>query len=562
MIAVPRLRTDAPRLSHVAGLDVLRVSGSFYDMGYQHGQALAEKIRRGPVPYFKQYLERVIGGAMKGPLSPVVWGLMRQVLGRRVLKQLPRFAHETLEGLAAGADLPLASLIDGYTMPDSFLWVASRMMQMQRPGPAIAHRLMLGMGCTSAIAWGDATEDGRLLHARNFDFYGVGPWPEAATVIFAQPDHGQRYVSVASAGVPLGGVTAMNEAGLTLTVHQHLFTDRARLGGVPTGLVGDIVMREAESLDDAEKILREQRPIGCWTYLVTDGRTRQVLCFEENPDRKAVRRTGASASTFGYANVYLDEALGATEVNLYPSYWRHNANRHRRANALLEERAAPHTPASMGAILADAGGIDCRISGAIGMLMTVGSVVFRPEDGTLWVGSGAAPTSIGDYVPLSLSNQGHAPAAGAFTTTAEDTPAFEAYRDAYLAYFDDSDFVRARANLRRAIELSPNETLYHVLEGFVAFLLDDAPSAHAAFDRALTLGHPHPERRATFHLWRGRAADMQGRRAAAVRDYRACLGRPGDPAVHAAASRNLRRPYPPGAKKLTVDFVYADVMAP
>lgn len=554
-------RVDRPRLERVEGIHVLRVRGDFYEMGHQHGEALADRIGVGPVPYFKKYLERAVAGPFEGPWSPVAWGVIRHLLAKRVEKKLPDFARQTLEGLAAGANLDLESLLDGYTMPDSFLWIASRMMQMKKPGPAVAHRLSMGLGCTSAIAWGDATADGRLLHARNFDFYGVTPWPAETTVIFAEPERGQRYVSVASAGVPLGGVTAMNEAGLTITVHQHLFTAETRFGGIPTGLVGDIVMREAENLDDAEKILREHTPIGCWTYVVTDGNTREVLCVEENPSRKAVRRTKSEDTTFGYANVYLDEALGATEVNLYPSYWRHNSNRHLRANALLEERAAPHTPQSMASILADHGGVDCRISGAIGMLMTVGSVVFRPEDGTLWVGTGEAPTSIGKFVPFSLSEDGHAPTAGALTTSSDDMPAFEAYRDAYLAYFDDRDSAAARANVKKALAHRPDETLYHALEGFLALDLGDATGAYDAFDRALELGHPHAERIATFHLWRGRAADRMGRREDAVRDYRQCLARVGDPNVHAAAKKNLAKAYP-AKKRFAIDFVYADVMAP
>ncbi|MEQ8985567.1 MAG: C45 family autoproteolytic acyltransferase/hydrolase [Deltaproteobacteria bacterium] len=564
MIAVAKEtapRAAKPVLERVEGINILRVRGNFYEMGYQHGEALAEQIARGPVPYFKKYLERAVAGPLRGAWSPVAWALVRQLLAKRVEKKLPTFARQTLEGLADGANLKLESLIDGDTMPDSFLWVASRMMQLQQPGPAVAHRLMLGLGCTSAIAWGDATTDGRLLHARNFDFYGVTPWPAETTVIFAEPERGQRYVSVASAGVPLGGVTAMNEAGLTITVHQHLFTDQTRFGGIPTGLVGDIVMREAENLDDAEKILKEHTPIGCWTYVVTDGERKEVLCLEENPNRKAVRRTKAEDNTFGYANVYLDEALGATEVNLYPSYWRHNSNRHRRANELLEQREGPLSPESMASILADHGGIDCRISGAIGMLMTVGSVVFSPTDRTLWVATGEAPTSIGTYVPFSLTEADHHPAAGTLTTSSDDTPAFEAYRDAYLAYFDEEDAAASRTQVKKGLTHQPEETLYHALDGFLALDLGDANGAHAAFDRALELGHPHAERIATFYLWRGRASDVLGRRDAAERDYRQCLARVGDPNVHAAAKKNLKKPYAK-KKKLTIDFVYADVMAP
>ena len=55
-------------------------------------------------------------------------------------------------------------------------------MRLGRAGPAVAHRVALGLGCTSAIAWDDATADGKLPHARNFDYHGVSCWPDTASV--------------------------------------------------------------------------------------------------------------------------------------------------------------------------------------------------------------------------------------------------------------------------------------------------------------------------------------------------------------------------------------------
>jgi tetratricopeptide (TPR) repeat protein len=354
----------------------------------------------------------------------------------------------------------------------------------------------------------------------------------------------------------------MNEAGLTLTVHQHMFTAETRLGGTPIGIVGDIVMRKAHTLADAEAILADHRPIGCWTYLVCDGRRREVLCWEENPDHRTARRTGPADSTFGYANIYLDPVLGATEQDLYPSYWRHNQARHRRANAALTERKAPLDAAAMAGILADTGDPRCRISESIAMLMTVGSVVFRPEDGVFWVATGDAPTSRNSFVPFSLATEDHAPEHGTLPAAPPDE-AFEAYRRAYLHAIDGGDVPAARRELERACALRPDEPLYHYLAGLVALRSGDVEPAAAAFDRAIAIGHHHPERVAAFHLWRARAHDLAGRRTQAVADYRAALARPADRAVFAAARRGLRRRFTAArAGKVTVDYTYADVAIP
>ncbi|HJL19491.1 MAG TPA: C45 family peptidase [Sandaracinaceae bacterium LLY-WYZ-13_1] len=559
-------RQGRGRLTRVGDVNVLHVAGSDYEMGFQHGRLLAEEIARGPIPYYRQVVEKMMGSSL-GPLSKIAWPTLQRTLGRRVARGLPAYVEETVRGLADGAGLDHQSFLDGCTMPDAMMWITARVMQLEGHGPAVAHRLALELGCTSAVAWGDATTDGALLHARNFDYHGVGCWPSTKTVLFHEPDHGQRYVSVTAAGVALGGITAMNEAGLSLTVHQHMFTDRTRLGGTPIGIVGDLVMREATDLDEAQRILESHRPIGCWTYVITDGPRREVLCFEENPDRRVAHRHDADDGTFGYANVYLDEELGASEVMLYGSYWRHNEGRHRRANELLEERRGTLDPQGMASILGDTGSTDCRVRDSIAMVMTVGSVVFRPEDGTVWVGTGEAPTSRGTYLPFSFEAGGHDPARGELRVGAledEDArDAFERFRQAYLAYVDDDDVHAARARMDEARGLAPEQPLYHSLAGILALAAGDAAGAAEALSAALELGHPDAERVASFHLWRGRAHDVLGRRDDAVKDYRWALGHYADPPVHAAAKRGLRRRFTARrARRIHPDVGLADVVMP
>jgi len=564
--AAPREQTIVRRmgrgwLARVADVHVLKVAGSPYDMGYQHGVLLSEEIRRGPIPYYRQMVEKLLGGAL-GPASGLVFPVLQKTIGRQVGKDMPEFARETLRGIAEGAALDPQDFLDGCTMPDSLMWVTARLMQLRGHGPAVAHRIALELGCTSAVAWGGATEDGALLHARNFDYHGVGCWPQNKAVIFHEPDEGHRYLSVAAAGVGLGGITAMNEAGLSLTVHQHMFTDRTRLGGIPIGLVGDMVMREASDLDEAQAILDAHTPIGCWTYVVTDGHAKETLCYEENPERSAARRY-RDEEAFGYANIYLDEQLGASEVNLYGSYWRHNEGRHRRANELLEAGRGAHAPQSMAEILGDTGSDACRVRDSIAMVMTVGSVIFRPEDGTVWVGTGDAPTSHGTFLPFTFAQEGYAPERGELTVQRDDAEAFERFRRTYVAYVDHSDLTAARGHMEEASRLAPDEPLFHFLRGLLHLEAGDAAGAEEAIGRALSLGHPDPERVAAFHLWRGRAMDVLGRRDEAKRDYRRALGHYADPPVHRAAKRGLRRAFTAKqARAVHVDIGLADVVLP
>lgn len=551
----------------VGGLHVIKVKGSDYEMGFQHGSLLRDEVRQGPLPYYRTYMEQTLGRTGLGSLAPLIFPAIRQLLGRQVALAMPPSTLATLRGLADGAGIPFAEIMDGATMPDSFLWLASKAMRLKRLGPAMHHRLALGLGCTSAIAWDQATADGRLLHARNTDYHGVACWPRTTTVTFHEPDEGQRFASVGAAGIPLGGFTAMNEAGLSMVVHQHMFTDRTAFGGIPICVVGDLIMRRAETLTDARKILAEHRPIGCWTYLIADAHRRELLCWEENPERNRAIEVPRAKQTFGYANIYLDEALGASEVNLYGSYWRHNHGRQKRATQLLERRTTPHDPESMARILADPGDPECRIRNSIAMLMTVGSMVFRPEDGVFWVASGEAPTSQGTYLPFDLSQESPAPEHGSLNPTqGSESPArqaFECYRLAYLAAVDGGDWSGGLRHLDRAVEHQPQQPLYQFLRALLNLKRETPEAASLALDRAIALGHPDSERRAGFHLWRARANDLRGRRTEALRDYRASLGHHADPPVRRAALRGLRRRFRPAqARRIDVDFTFADVISP
>jgi len=551
----------------VHGLNVLSVAGTFHEMGRQHGALLAEDIRRGPLPYYRSFVEKIARGAAPGPLGGVLRQAMRKTVGRSVAHGMPPFALETLRGMAEGASLPFEEVLEGATMPDTLVWLAARLVELKRVPPAVRHRLALGLGCTSAIAWGGATQDGKLLHARNLDYHGVSCWPSTSTVLFHTPARGQRYVSCTAAGVPMGGFTAMNEAGLTLTVHQHMFTHRARLGGTPIAIVGDIVMREAKTLEDAEAILAQHRPIGCWTYLVADGNKREVLCWEEDPGHRATRRIKTNEEVFGYANIYLDEHLGETERDLYPTYWRHNHGRFARANQLLRERRGQLDAEGMAAILGDIGDERCRLRDSIAMALTVGSVVFRPEDGTFWVGSGEAPTSHGAFIPFSLRTMEHAPEAGTLNPGDAIDPrardAFERFRRAYVAYMDHEDVAGARRELSMACESAPTQPAYHAVAGILGLSDGDAADAARMLDRAIALGHPDEPRLASFHLWRARAADVAGDRATATRAYRTVLGMNADAPVRAAAESGLSRPFTRRrASRVHVDMSLGDVMAP
>jgi tetratricopeptide (TPR) repeat protein len=307
---------------------------------------------------------------------------------------------------------------------------------------------------------------------------------------------------------------------------------------------------------------------------VADGKSRRVLCFEQNPERHVAKFVGGDAkaspeaSTFGYANIYLDPELGNSEVALYGSYWRHNLGRHQRVNELLKSNAGQLGPAQMGGILADQGATArCRIRDSIAMVMTVGSVVFSPEDGAVWVGVGKAPTSRGEFIPFSFKELGEAKSLQRFTTPSPADSgadvAFEQFRRAYVAYLDRNDTAAALGHIETALELAPEQSIYAYVAGLLALELGRSQRAVLAFDRALALGHADEERVAAFHLWRARALDLEERRSEALTAYRYAIGLRADQAVRTAAVAGLTKRYNRRkASAIHVEMSLGDVAMP
>jgi hypothetical protein len=567
--------TSSP-YERVDGVHVLSVRGTDYEMGFQHGQMLRDSIPRGPVPYFARYVEKLLSAGLVGRFGGVASGVLGTALsltvGQRIAKRFPTRVLDAMNGLADGAGLSRKELRRAVTMPETYLWVGSVYKKVFRSPMAPRYGVPV-IGCTSAIAWGDATTQGRMLHGRNFDYQGVGVWDREQAVVFHEPADGQKYVSVSAAGVLLGGVTAMNESGLSLVVHQHIACTDFDLEGLPIGVIGDEVMRYAKSIDDARRILDSHKPNGAWTYVITSSRESRAIAYEVTCDKRAVVEPGdlprnghgcsKEGGVFGYSNVYLHKDLQPTEVDFYPSYWRNNMARFRRANQRLHEAYGTIDADVIASILGDVGdGEACRFA-SISALTTVASVVFDAGRGLVYVATGRPPVCNRSYIAFDLNAQRarldlpRVVGGGRIEEAARD--AFDAYRDAFEAHFNHADVATARREVARARALQPRQPVYAFVAGLLDLAAKDAQSALSSFDVALGLGHVDPQRTAAFHLWRGRTLDTLGRRDEALASYRKARAE-GDPNVRAAATRHERKRYK--HRSPAVEWSFGDVISP
>lgn len=553
----------------------VNVRGSMSQMAGQLGKRLSDQIHDGPIPFFATYLETVLRkNSPVARLSGVLrWATHRWVT-QRLEDNLPGEFYDAARALANAAGLELESVLKAYLMPESFLWVLAKYHGVLGTAATAGLGSPPSFGCTSAVMRPPAAAT--PLHGRNFDYFGVEHWDKQATVVFYHPDDGLDYVAVSSAGILGGGITAMNAAGLTLTVHQH-FVDELDLDGVPIGWAGDVAMRRAHTIEEAVAVLRDHPPVAGWTYVMTEGDTGRAAIFEVAPGRENFYTIPSSQDRFGYANLYWGSNFVDAELDYYPQYRRANHARQERVDERLAAiDAAPEDvgPRQIASILGDFVDPDTerrRLFGkSIANVNTVASVVFEPAKRRVWVAAGGSPTARNWFIPFRLdAGDSHTggPDLGErpFITDrgwhqSAHGQAFELYRKACHRYWAGESDSRLLILIEHALALWPREPNLHVLAGLLALRIGRAKRAEGAFRRALEQ-IAEPARRAEIGLFLAWALDLQEQRGAAKYLYKRILRDDAcdEPTRKRARLGRWKRFTQSQAEHLPLDFVYAGV---
>ncbi|MEZ4459536.1 MAG: C45 family autoproteolytic acyltransferase/hydrolase [bacterium] len=546
-------------------LSYLNVSGSLSEMAYQHGTRLRTKVQTGSIAYFSKYLVKVLANSpLHSAAYTLDWGTQR-LLGQKMRKQVPEEFRRAVSALADGAEMDEETVWSAYLMPETFLWVVGTYHKLLGTKSAQGLGAPPMFGCTSAIAVPPKAPT--TYHGRNFDYFGIDYWDKNQVVAFHRPDSGLDYVSVTSAGMIGGGITSMNSAGLTFTMHQHFPRD-LDLKGVPVGVAGDYAIRNAHTIDEAVAILREFPPVAGWTYVMSEGDTGRAAVYEVAPGHENLTWLGSSGS-LGYANMYWGAALKDIEVDFFPEYRRCNVARQSRVSQCLRELPTTAGPIDIARILGDLNdpesGEQRLLGPTIVNVTTVASVVFEPENRRVWVAAGRSPTCRGWYVPFDLksgrpdlSTDPFLPFPG-WHESAQGR-AFENYRRAVAMVAAGEPDQAVLVHVEHALALDPEEPYLRVLAGLLSLRMNRPERAEGAFRRAIQdIGSP--DRRAEIQLYLGWSYDLLKRRTMARHTYKEVLNTPEADAVvkQRAHYGKWFRFDAERAKRLNIDLVYGGV---
>lgn len=244
---------------------ILHLRGTPYEMGFQHGSLLREDIQA----MYAQIIRRV-----KFYVSEDMLDELYDVMA----PYIPLEEKEEMRGLAHGADVTIRVVHWVHSIPE-----------LSEYGPKKRFRKGFKQtSCSNLVAFGKATSGGEVYQLRVLDWirnFGVQQWP---VVLVHHPDEGHGSVTFSYAGF-IGTVSGMNDQRLVFGEMGYGDPPAETLEGIPFIFLFRKLMREADSLADVERTIRNVKRTNSYVYVVSDAKALEdqtnALLFITDRDR-------------------------------------------------------------------------------------------------------------------------------------------------------------------------------------------------------------------------------------------------------------------------------------
>lgn len=217
---------------------ILHLKGTPYEMGFQHGKLLKDKIKKN------------IGSIVDVGLNNER-GKTRLEEFKKALPQMMKFISQDiideLHGLADGSEIPYDKILLVNLFPELF-------------------------HCTGIIAKGEATQDRNLYHVRVLDYILAKNLQSTAVLMVVEPTGKHAFLNVGYAGF-VGSVTGMNHEKISVGEIGGL--GYGYWEGVPMAFLIREILEKASTFEQAEEILRTSARTCEYFYLIADGKSQK-----------------------------------------------------------------------------------------------------------------------------------------------------------------------------------------------------------------------------------------------------------------------------------------------
>lgn len=252
-----------------------------------------------------------------------------------------------------------------------------------------------GAACRQLVVWGDRSDGGKLMHARNLDWRDYGGrilQNNHLVADYAPTAAGQhRYLLMTWPGLT-AGITGANERGITIAYNQ---LGPTRNGATritePTFFTIKRALRTCKTLAEAVDLIRAAKPRDNGSIMISDATAKSAVVVELIDGKVGVRDAG-NRPMIGNAN----HATRDSGVK--------GARRYGDADAptcsVASGITGPLGPDEMQGVMRHG-----RVMQSINLL----SVVFVPADNRMYVAATKAPAARGKFTPLEMFTDDTAP---------------------------------------------------------------------------------------------------------------------------------------------------------
>lgn len=377
------------RLERCGTVDVLELRGTPRERAEAKGRLLRDHLDPKVTDYFSFKVLDIVKD--RSPLVVKGAELVYNQIVRLMHRNAPRGISEELDAMAAAMGRDSIYLKRAVSLPDTAVLLNAL-------GALKPFRSLPAAGCTSV-----ARKDGqRYLYGRNLDFAGAGIWDLHPLITIVSPPEATgelKHVVFGAHGVHFGGITGVNEAGISFAVHQN-YMKSGSLNGVPMFYIGELVLREAKSLEEAVKLLDRYRPGPLWTFVLNDLKTGEAMAVESSGEHFAVRKM--EGGIFAQTNHVMHQSVREDEfISLGTKL--NSVYRMKLALEKLEEmRGSAVGPGGLARILSYQEDADGELSAYHDVLKahTIQTVLLSASGGKpekVYLSADRAPTAAGKY---------------------------------------------------------------------------------------------------------------------------------------------------------------------
>lgn len=268
----------------------------------------------------------------------------------------------------------------------------------------IGHALqdLMLVGCSSFAAWGNKSEDGKLIIGRNFDFYAGDDFAKDKIIAFIKPADGYNFMSVTWAGM-MGVVSGMNDQGLSVTINAGK-SSIPWVAKTPISILTREILQYASNIEEAIAIAKKRQVFVSESIFIGSAADNRAISIEVSPKNFGVYEVENSNQLI-CSNHFQSDAYSDDKKNLKHKAESHSQYRYERMEELLSE-IPKITPEIAVDILRNKEGLNDKAIGygnekALNQLLAHHGIVFKPEERLVWVSSN--PYQLGEFVAYNLN---------------------------------------------------------------------------------------------------------------------------------------------------------------